>query len=201
MPQPPEVIRLPPPRFAGPMSVEEALLARRSTRSIARDPLTVDDLTQLLWAAQGVTRAQGYRTAPSAGALFPLELHVAAGSVVGLRPGLYRYRPLEHGLWLSIPGDARAELCRAALDQRPVERAPAVFLFTAVYGRCTAKYGARGVRYTDMEAGHAAQNLCLQAAALDLKAVGIGAFSDEAARKAAALPPEEEPLYLVPVGH
>jgi SagB-type dehydrogenase family enzyme len=201
MPQSPEIIRLPQPRFAGPMSVEQALLARRSTRTIARDPLTVDDLTQLLWAAQGVTRAQGYRTAPSAGALFPLELHVAAGIVTGLRQGVYRYRPLEHGLCLSAPGDARAELCRAALDQRPVERAPTVFLFTAVYGRCTAKYGPRGVRYTDMEAGHAAQNLCLQAAALDLKAVVIGAFSDEAVRKAAALPPEEAPLYLVPVGH
>lgn len=200
MPQP-EVIRLPQPRFAGPVSVEQALLQRRSIRNIARDPLTVDDLTQLLWAAQGVTRAQGYRTAPSAGALFPLELHVAAGCVTGLRTGLYRYRPLDHALCVSSTVDLRPGLSRAALSQRPVERAPVVFLFTAVYHRCTATYGSRGVRYTDMEAGHAAQNLCLQATALDLKAVVVGAFSDEEVKRLAALPAEEDPLYLVPVGH
>jgi SagB-type dehydrogenase family enzyme len=195
-----DLIRLPQPRFAGPMSLEETLLQRRSIRTIGRDPLTVDDLTQLLWAAQGVTRAQGYRTAPSAGALFPLELHVAAGTVTGVRAGFYRYRPLEHGLLLTAAGDPRPDLCRAAAPQRSVERAPVVFLFSAVYGRCTATYGPRGVRYTDMEAGHAAQNLCLQAVALDLKSVVIGAFEDEAVRRIAALPPEEEPLYLVPVG-
>lgn len=200
MPQSPESIRLPQPRFSGPVSLEQALLARRSIRNIARDPLTVDELTQLLWAAQGVTRAQGFRTAPSAGALYPLELHLVAGSVTGLRTGLYRYRPLEHALCATATQDLRAELCRAALSQRPVERAPAVFLFTAVYARSTATYGSRGVRYTDMEAGHAAQNLCLQAAALDLKAVVVGAFSDDDVRRIAALPPDEEPLYLVPVG-
>ena len=200
MPHPEAPIRLPQPRFSGPASLEQALLARRSIRHIARDPLTVDELTQLLWAAQGVTRAQGFRTAPSAGALFPLELHVAAGCVTGLRTGLYRYRPLEHALAASVPQDLRAELCRAALSQRPVERAPVVFLLTAVYGRSTAKYGERGVRYADLEAGHAAQNLILQAAALELKAVVVGAFSDDDVRRIAALPPDEEPLYLVPVG-
>jgi SagB-type dehydrogenase family enzyme len=199
MPPPSDPIRLPPPRFSGPVSLEQALLARRSIRHIARDPLTVDELTQLLWASQGVTRAQGFRTAPSAGALFPLELHVAAGCVTGLRTGLYRYRPLEHALVASVPQDLRADLCRAALSQRPVERAPVVFLLTAVYGRSTAKYGERGVRYADLEAGHAAQNLILQAAALELKAVVVGAFSDDV-RRIALLPPEEEPLYLVPVG-
>ncbi len=200
MPHPEDPIRLPPPRFSGPVSLEQALLARRSTRAIARDPLTVDELTQLLWAAQGVTHARGYRTAPSAGALFPLELHVAAGCVTGLRAGLYRYRPIEHALVATVPQDLRAELCRAALSQRPVERAPMVFLLTAVYGRSTTKYGERGVRYADMEAGHAAQNLCLQAAALDLKAVVVGAFGGAEVRRIALLPPEEEPLYLVPVG-
>jgi len=197
---PPEIVRLPPPRFEGPVSVEQTLLARRSMRIFSRDPLTVDDLTQLLWAAQGITHSQGYRTAPSAGALYPLELYVVVGHVVGLPAGLYRYRGREHALGAKSSRDPRAELAAAAHGQRPVERAPASFLFTAVYERMTAKYGRRGVRYVDMEAGHAAQNLCLQAVALDLKSVVIGAFQDAAVKQIAMLPPEEEPLYLVPVG-
>ncbi len=197
---PPEIVRLPQPRFEGPVSVEQTLLARRSMRTFSRDPLTVDDLTQLLWAAQGTTHAQGYRTAPSAGALYPLELYVVVGHVVGLPTGLYRYLGREHALHAKSPRDLRAEMASAAHGQRPVERAPVTFLFTAVYDRMTAKYGRRGVRYVDMEAGHAAQNLCLQAVALDLKSVVIGAFQDEAVKPIAMLPADEEPLYLVPVG-
>jgi SagB-type dehydrogenase family enzyme len=182
------------------MSIEQALLARRSIRTYSRDPLTVDDLTQLLWAAQGVTHPQGYRTAPSAGALYPLELYTVAGHVVGLPAGIYRFRCREHSLEIQRSGDLRPELCRAALNQRCVERAPVTFLFTAVYPRMTAKYGRRGVRYVDMEAGHAAQNVSLQAVALDLKTVVIGAFRDEEVRRVAGLSPDEEPLYLMPVG-
>ena len=197
---PPDIIRLPQPRFEGPISVEQALLSRRSVRTYSRDPLTVDDLTQLLWAAQGVTHPQGYRTAPSAGALYPLELYTVVGHVVGLPAGIYRFRCLEHSLEIQCSGDRRPELCRAALNQRCVERSPVTFLFTAVYPRMTGKYGRRGVRYVDMEAGHAAQNLSLQAVALDLKTVVVGAFRDEDVRMAAGLPQDEEPLYLVPVG-
>ena len=197
---PPEIVRLPQPRFEGPVSVEQTLLARRSIRTFSRDPLTVDELTQLLWAAQGMTHSQGHRTAPSAGALYPLELYVVAGRVVGLPTGLYRYRGREHALDAQSPRDLRELLAAAALNQRPVERAPVTFLFAAVYERMTAKYGHRGVRYVDMEAGHAAQNLCLQAVALDLKSVVIGAFQDAAVKQAATLPAHEDPLYLVPVG-
>jgi SagB-type dehydrogenase family enzyme len=197
---PPEIVRLPPPRFEGPVSVEQTLLARRSMRTFSRDPLTVDDLTQLLWAAQGITHAQGYRTAPSAGALYPLELYVVVGHVVGLPTGLYRYRGREHALDAQSSRDLREQLAAAAHNQRPIDRAPATFLFTAVYERMTVKYGRRGVRYVDMEAGHAAQNLCLQAVALDLKSVVIGAFQDEAVKPIAMLPADEEPLILVPVG-
>lgn len=197
---PADIVRLPPPRFEGPVSIEQTLLQRRSIRTFSRDPLTVDDLTQLLWAAQGITHAQGYRTAPSAGALYPLELYVVVGQVVGLPAGLYRYRGREHALGAQSPRDLRAEMAAAAYGQRPVERAPASFLFTAVFERMTVKYGRRGVRYVDMEAGHAAQNLCLQAVALDLKSVVIGAFQDAAVKQIAMLPSEEEPLYLVPVG-
>jgi len=195
-----EIVRLPPPRFEGSVSVEQTLLARRSVRTFSRDPLTVDDLTQLLWAAQGITHSQGYRTAPSAGALYPLELYVVVGHMVGLPAGLYRYLGREHALHAKSARDLRAEMAAAAYGQRPVERAPASFLFTAVYERMTAKYGPRGVRYVDMEAGHSAQNLCLQAVALDLKSVVIGAFQDEAIRQVAMLPADEAPLYLVPVG-
>ncbi len=197
---PSETIRLPQPRFGGPVSLEQTLLARRSVRTYARDPLTVDDLTQLLWAAQGVTHSQGYRTAPSAGALYPLELYTVVGHMVGLPAGLYRYGGREHALERKCPHDLRSELCAAALNQRPVERAPLTFLLTAVYDRMTAKYGSRGVRYVDMEAGHAAQNLCRQAVALDLKSVVIGAFHDGEVKRIAMLPADEEPLYLVPVG-
>jgi len=197
---PAEIVRLPQPRFEGPISLEQTLLTRRSVRTLSRDPLTVDDLTQLLWAAQGITHPQGYRSAPSAGALYPLELYAVVGRVVGLAAGLYRYQEREHALAPKSDRDLRLELSAAALDQRPVERAPVSFLLTAVYARMTAKYGRRGVRYVDMEAGHAAQNLCLQAVALDLKSVVIGAFQDEAVKQVARLPADEEPLYLVPVG-
>jgi SagB-type dehydrogenase family enzyme len=197
---PTEIVRLPPPRFEGPLSIEQALLARRSQRTFSRDPLTVDDLTQLLWATQGITRPPGFRTAPSAGALYPLELYTVVGQVVGLPAGFYRYHGREHALERRQARDLRAELCAAALQQRPVERAPLTVLLTAVYDRTTAKYGSRGVRYVDMEAGHAAQNLCLQAVALDLKSVVIGAFHDGEVKRIAMLPPEEDPLYLVPVG-
>lgn len=196
----PEFVKLPQPRLNGSMALEQALLLRRSVRTYSRDPLTVEDLTQLLWAAQGITHPRGYRTAPSAGALYPLELYAVVGHVVGLPTGFYCYRCLEHALELKSPSDLRPELCAAALNQRPVQRAPVTFLLTAVYGRMTATYGSRGVRYVDMEAGHAAQNICLQAVALDLKSVLIGAFHGDDIKKIAELPAEEEPLYLAPVG-
>lgn len=196
----PGFVKLPQPCLDGSVALEQALQLRRSIRTYSRDPLTVDDLTQLLWAAQGVTHPGGYRTAPSAGALYPLELYAVIGHVVGLPTGFYRYRCLEHALELKSARDLRPELCQAALNQRPVERAPVTFLFTAVYGRMTSKYGSRGVRYVDMEAGHAAQNLCLQAVVLDLKSVLIGAFHGDDIKKIAGLPDNEEPLYLAPVG-
>jgi SagB-type dehydrogenase family enzyme len=196
----PEIIKLPQPRFSGPVSVEEALLTRRSVRNFSRDPLTVDELTQLLWAAQGVTHARGYRTAPSAGALYPLELYAIVGHMVGLAAGVYRFRCVDHALEPKLAGDLRPRLCAAALSQRFIERAPVVFLFTAVYERMSGRYGRRGARYVDMEAGHAAQNLSLQAVALGLASVVVGAFGDGDVCSVVGLPREEEPLYLVPVG-
>ncbi len=196
----PQALRLPQPDFAGTVPVEQALLARRSERAFSQRALALADLSQLLWAAQGVTRPRGYRTAPSAGASYPLEIHAAAGLVAELAAGIYRYRSPDHSLIPAAPGDRREDLARAALNQRFVARAPVVLVIAVVYARVCATYGRRGVRYADMEAGHAAQNISLQAAALGIGAVMVGAFDDAEVRRIAALPPEEEPLYLIPVG-
>lgn len=196
----PHALRLPQPDYTGSVTVEQALLARRSERAFSQRALALTELSQLLWAAQGVTSPRGYRTAPSAGAGYPLEIHAAVGLVAELPAGIYRYRCLDHSLLLSTSGDPRDELARAALQQRFVARAAVVLVIAAVYARVCAAYGRRGVRYTDMEAGHAAQNVGLQAAALGLGAVMVGAFDDAEVRRTAALPPDEEPLYLIPIG-
>jgi SagB-type dehydrogenase family enzyme len=196
----PFTLRLPQPEFTGEVPVEQALLLRRSERAFSQRALSQAELSQLLWAAQGVTSPRGYRTAPSAGALYPLEIIAVVGLSAELAPGVYRYRSAEHALVQTAAGDRREELCRAALNQRFVARAPAVVVIAAVYARACAVYGERGVRYTDMEAGHAAQNLSLQAVALGLGSVMVGAFTDTEVRRVALLAPEEEPLYLIPVG-
>uniref|UniRef100_A0A7V3YFT6 SagB/ThcOx family dehydrogenase n=1 Tax=Candidatus Caldatribacterium californiense TaxID=1454726 RepID=A0A7V3YFT6_9BACT len=196
-----ERIVLPSPRLDSDTSVEEALLQRRSHRSFARSPLTLPEIAQLLWVAQGVTdRAQGFRTAPSAGALYPLEVYIVTGEVEGLLPGVYRYLPGEHALSRVLEGDRREELYGVALFQRWIREAPVVLVFTAVYERTTRKYGERGIRYVHMEAGHAAQNVYLQAEALGLGTVVVGAFQDEGVKKVLNLPLSEHPLYLMPVG-
>jgi SagB-type dehydrogenase family enzyme len=186
---------LPTPVTDGQMSVEAALTQRRSVRAFETRPLTVTELGQLLWAAQGITDERGYRAAPSAGALYPLELYVATAG------GLFHYEPGRHALTLTGEGDARPALYQAALRQEPVAQAPAVFVIAAVYERTAIKYGSeRTPRYVHLEAGHAAQNLLLQAAALGLGAVPIGAFDDAGIQRAMGLPAEVEPLYLIPVG-
>ncbi len=193
-------ISLPAPARDGRVSLEEALAARRSVRSSGRAPLSLAEVSQLLWAAQGKTDNRGFRTAPSAGALYPLELYLAAARVTGLKPGIYRYRPETHALDRVGEGDRSADLRRAALNQRSLGEAAAVVVMAAVYGRVTGKYGDRGVRYTQMEAGHAAQNLLLQAQALGLGAVPIGAFNDESIKEIVGGNADERPVYLIPVG-
>jgi len=197
----PVIIALPEPRYDSDMSVEQSLLQRRSIRSFADESLTLQELAQLLWATQGITDARGFRTAPSAGATYPLELYAVVGHVDELSPGVYRYEPDEHRLHRTMEGDTRARLADAALGQRFVEEAAVVFVLTAVYERTTTRYGDRGVRYIHMEAGHAAQNLYLQATALDLGTVVVGAFRDEQVVELLDLPQNEQPLYIVPLGH
>lgn len=179
------------------MSVEEALARRRSVREFAEKPLTDRELSQLLWAVQGITDpAEGLRTLPSAGALYPLETYVATAA------GFYHHEVRSHQLKRLCDRDLRPALYRAALEQEAVLEAPAVFVIAAVYGRTARKYGQpRAVRYVHLEAGHAAQNLLLEAVCLGLGAVPIGAFSDSDIQEALSLPADHQPLYLIPTGH
>jgi SagB-type dehydrogenase family enzyme len=196
----PEAIKLPGPRHDSDTSLEEALLKRRSIRGYKNAPLYRSEISQLLWAAQGVTDPRGLRTAPSAGALYPLELSIVVGNVTDLQSGIYRYRPRTHELEKIEEGDKRGELCSAALGQSAIRNAAVVIVVSALYERTTVKYGERGIRYVHMEAGHTAQNVCLQAVALDLGTVVIGAFRDDEVKRIMKMADREQPLYIIPVG-
>ena len=193
-------VELPDPRYDSSVSIEETLLERRSIREYSGEPLTLQEVSQLLWAAQGITDPRGFRTAPSAGGLYPLEIYVVVGDVEGLDVGVYKYRPQEHTLVKMLDGDKKDKLAEAALGQTWVKEAAIDIVITAVYERTTAKYGDRGVRYVHMEAGHAAQNLCLQATAMNLGTVTVGAFHDEQVKEVLGSPEDEQPLYVLPVG-
>ena len=195
-----EEIKLPIPSKDGSISVEAALQNRRSVRFFKDMPLSLQSVSQLLWAAQGITNRRGFRTAPSAGALYPLEVYLFAGNVDGLDGGIYHFRPADHTLLLVTEGDFRETLCRAALWQDAICQAPTVFLIAGVPERTTGKYGERGIRYIHMEAGHAAQNILLQAVSLGLGGVAIGAFSDHEVGKLLKMDQTRIPLYIVPVG-
>jgi SagB-type dehydrogenase family enzyme len=193
-------VKLPQPRLESPSSLEEVLQRRRSVRAYRAEPLVLADIAQLLWAAQGINSTDGRRTVPSAGARYPLEVYLVAGNVAGLSPAVYRYRPESHELMPITTGDQRLPLARAALGQASVAEAPAVIVVTAVYQRTMSKYRQRGIRYVQMEVGHAAQNVYLQATALGLGTVMIGAFDDEQVAEVLGLPEDQRPLALMPVG-
>jgi len=193
-------VPLPAPVLDGSRSLESVLRERRSVREYAHAPLTLAEVAQLAWAAQGVTETAGRRTAPSAGALYPLELLLVAGEVEGLASGVYRYRPATHDLLALTRGDLREPLAAAGLGQEWLASAPCVLALTAVYARTTGKYGARGERYVHIEVGLAAQNVQLQATALGLGSVLVGAFDDERVRTQLGLEEDERPLALLPVG-
>ena len=195
-----KTIRLLSPHFESKTPVEKSLLERRSVRNYGEKGLTLDEVSQLLWAAQGVTNRRGLRTAPSAGALYPLEIYIVAGNVSGLIPGVYRYAPGEHMLVKARDGDRRRDLWNASLEQSSIRNAPAVLVFCAVYERTTGKYGKRGIRYVYMEVGHAVQNVCLQAISLGFGTVVIGAFNDKEVKEVMSLRADEFPLCIMPVG-
>lgn len=192
--------KLPQPLLHGGDPLQSVLARRRSVREYSDEPLTLDELSQLLWAAQGVTAPEGLRAAPSAGALYPLTPYVVIGNVEGLPVGVYKHDPVVHLLALVAEGDRRAELADAALGQECVAAAAAVIVLGGVYGRTTRKYGERGRRYVHQEVGHAAQNVCLEAVALGLGTVVVGAFDDRAVRAVVRMTRLEEPLCLLPVG-
>lgn len=193
-----ETFELPEPKLSSKTSVEEALSNRRSVREYGKDSLTIQEISQLLWAAQGITVRWGGRTAPSAGALYPLEIYVVVGEIKGLVPGLYHYDPGKHSITKKIDGDLRRKLTEASLFQDEITRAPATFVITAVYERTMKKYEQRGIQYVHMEVGAVGENIYLQAETLGLGTVFIGAFEDEKVKEALRI--EEEPLGIMPVG-
>lgn len=189
-------IKLPKPKEKGSTSIEETLHKRRSVRNYKTGPLSLEQVSQLLWAASG--RNLYRRTAPSAGATYPLEIYLVAGQVEGLEPGIYHYSFSKHSLEMTKEQDVRNQLSRAALEQEMIEKAPVNLIIAADYGRTTHRYGQRGNRYVHMEVGHMGQNVSLQAIALSLGTVMIGAFEDEQAKEVLGI--KEEPLYIIPVG-
>jgi len=191
-----EILNLPAPRLKGNVSVEETILKRRSVRSFSKTKLTKEEISQLVWAGQGITESStGHRASPSAGATYPLELYVMN------KDGLYHYEPRGHKLKLMRPGDLRSSLSRAAYGQRFIAQAPVDIVITAVYQRTARRYRERAIRYVHIEVGHVAENIHLQAVALGLGSVPVGAFVDEQVKRVLSLPKEEVPLYIIPVGH
>jgi len=191
-----ENIKLPTPQQKSTVSLEETIARRRSVRSFTRKALTMEQIGQLLWATQGITdKVWELRAAPSAGALFPLEIFVV------LPEGVYHYDPHQHALKRTIATDQRRSLQSAALEQEFVSEAPAVFVIAAVHGRTSRKYGERAGRYVDLEVGHAGQNLLLQATALGLAGVPVGAFYDDRVAETLGLKKNMKPVYIVPIGH
>jgi SagB-type dehydrogenase family enzyme len=190
-----ETIALPKPILKGMISFEEAVTKRRSVRKYSDKVVTLQQLSQLLWSAQGITDMRGLRAAPSAGALYPLEIYVARTD------GLFKYRPQGHKLVMMNGEDTRRDLVAASWGQSFIAQAPINIIICAVYERVTSRYGDSGVRYTDIEVGHAAQNVLLQAAALGLYSVPVGAFDEEKVSRIISVEEKETPVYILPIGH
>jgi SagB-type dehydrogenase family enzyme len=194
-----DTIVLPAPKTDGKVSVEKALKTRRSLRNPLKTPLTLSEVGQLCWAAQGVTDDKGHRTAPSAMATYPLELYVIAGAVKGLPPGLYHYVPADHSLKLLVAGDKKSEFIEKAASQGWIADAPAVFIITGNPARM-GRMKERAVQFTAVEAGLASQGFFLQATAMGFGSTYVGGFDPSKARAALGLPEAEEVLAVLPVG-
>ena len=192
-----DTLSLPKPKIFGTVSLEEALSQRRSVRAFTDTDLTLEEVAQLFWAAQGVTKETGWkgRSAPSAGALYPLQVYAIWQNT------LWQYMPELHALHIKRKGITQDQLAEASLGQSAIRDAPACFILTGDYGVTGAKYGERAMRYVHIEVGHAGQNLLLQAVSLGLGGVPMGAFQDAEVKKLLHLPEGEHPLYIIPVGH
>jgi len=205
------IIKLPSPELKGKVSLEETILRRRAVRRYRREPLDLSQLSQILWSAQGITGTREFRAAPSAGATYPLEIFVVVGKqgVIAseakrapkeLPAGIYHYEADSHSLSLRKPADLRPDLARATLDQEFIIDAPVDIVICALYHRTSYRYGRRGERYVHMEVGHVGENIHLQAVALRLATVEVGAFHDEEVRKVLGVEEQIKPLYIMPVG-
>ncbi|MEN3014010.1 MAG: SagB/ThcOx family dehydrogenase [Endomicrobiia bacterium] len=189
------IIKLPAPDFKGPASVEEALKNRRSVRKFKSYKISLKEISQLLWAAYGVTEETNkFKTTPSAGATYPLEIYYFTSE------GIFYYLPYEHSVKNLSQRDLRKELAEAALNQQFITEAAIDIIICAVYERTTLYYGERGYRYVYMEAGHCAQNISLQAISLGLDSVCVGAFYDEKVKKILDLKGDIYPIYIIAVG-
>jgi len=192
----PKEIKLPSPKTKGKLSLEEVILKRRSKRSFLDKRLSGEQISQLLWSAQGITNpGLGFRSAPSAGATYPLELYLVSAD------GVFHYIHEGHKLIELSSLDLRPSLAKACLGQSWVREASVNIVIAAIYSRTTDGYGQRGIMYVHMEAGHVAQNILLQAVALELGGVPIGAFIEEEVEKLLSLPEEEKAIYIIPVGY
>ena len=205
------IIKLPSPQLKGKVSLEETILRRRAVRRYRREPLDLSQLSQILWSAQGITGTREFRAAPSAGATYPLEIFVFVGKqgVIAseakqapeeLQAGIYHYEADSHSLSLHKPADLRPDLARATLDQEFIIDAPVDIVICALYHRTSYRYGRRGERYVHIEVGHVGENIHLQAVALGLATVEVGAFHDEDVRKVLGVEEEIKPLYIMPLG-
>ncbi len=210
-----KIIQLPDPRYESETSVEKAIRMRRSVRSYVQEPLAISDISQILWAAQGITRKKeepparwntkyewqgGLRSAASAGALYPMELYLVAGNVQGLSKGVYKYIPKSHSLKKVVEGDKKTEIYDAALRQGSIKQGAALIVMAGIYERTSFKYGERAERYVHMEVGFIGGNIYLQGISLGIGTVMIGAFEDEELKKALDLPEDEHPLAIMPLG-
>lgn len=190
-----KTIVLPEPRSTSTVALETAIARRRSKHHFVDQELTPEELSQLLWALQGVTHSGDARSAPSAGGIYPLEIFVSS------KDGLFTYDPVAHQLELVGSGDLRRSLSHAALGEEALSEAPAVFIISTTFEKMSERFGEeRGVRYALLECGHAAQNILLQAEALGLASVPIGTFRDADVEQFLDLPPNNHVIYLIPVG-
>ncbi len=195
-------IKLPEPVYSSNTSVEEVLSKRKSIRDFQKKPLSIENISQILWAAQGITdKGKNKRTAPSAGALYPLEIYILIGNVKEIESGIYKYKPHQHEMVLIAAGDKRGDLAKYCAQPEAIQTAPITLVFAAVYERTSVKYGQRAERYVHIEVGHASQNVCLQVISLNLGTVTIGAFQDSYVKKTVQMLQEEDPLYVMPIGY
>jgi len=198
------IIYLPQPAKKGSVSIEEAINARRTLRNFSSEPLSLKQWSQILWALQGITEDKGIkkRTAPSAGALYPLDIYLVLGENALTPPGtgVFHYLPQKHALESLSNKNITGKIAEASLYQYWIAQAPGMIIITAEYSRISSKYGNRGIRYAHIEAGHAAQNCFLQAESLGLAVGIVGAFDDEALIKILPAPKTHEPILILPIG-